>query len=223
MRELRPLLTRYPSLHVAVNVAACDITSGQILKLVEQSLRGSNIHPSQIWLEATERGLLEASARETIVQARQAGHPVAIDDFGTGVRWLILLAGIPVRRLENRQVLYRHHRHRLGHQQRNPAHHQHGAGAAPGSWLPRASRRRHKPISWRTVASITPRAGSIRRPLTASAFIAYCMANVAARADSSPPAPRTKTASRSRAQRPPPPQRCRASVSKGLALVPAGA
>ena len=162
VHDLGSLLAKHPSLHVAINVAAEDITSGRILDMAKQRIPGSGIRPDQVWLEATERGLLEESARQTLAGRVGAPnhYPSTSSRLSDRHRRLrnrlcrpVLFAGVPVRRAEDRQVFHRHHRYRLGHQQRDPTYHQHGTSTAtelgrrrcgdsgPGR-LPHAKRRR---------------------------------------------------------------------------------
>jgi len=85
VREMRQALVNDHDLHIAINLSAQDIRSGRVLPVLAQELEDSGIAPQQIWLEATERGLMDCNAaKSTIDQARAAGHAVAIDDFGTG-------------------------------------------------------------------------------------------------------------------------------------------
>lgn len=85
VREMRQALVNDHDLHIAINLSAQDIRSGRVLPVLALELEDSGIAPQQIWLEATERGLMDCkAAKSTIDQARAAGHAVAIDDFGTG-------------------------------------------------------------------------------------------------------------------------------------------
>ena len=60
-------------------------------------MAGSGILPQQIWLEATERGFLDADrARTMLAAARRAGHSIAIDDFGVGYSSLQYLEQLPL-------------------------------------------------------------------------------------------------------------------------------
>jgi sensor c-di-GMP phosphodiesterase-like protein len=95
--ELRDLLVSEPSLHIAVNLCADDVKTGRVLPVIQRALEHTGIRPQQIWLEATERGFMDiASARTTIVRARELGYRVAIDDFGTGYSSLQYLQGLPL-------------------------------------------------------------------------------------------------------------------------------
>jgi sensor c-di-GMP phosphodiesterase-like protein len=96
-RDLNELLVQYRSVHVTINVCAEDIKSGRILEAVAARIGRTGIENRQIWLEATERGLLDIEeASRTIEEARTRGHKVAIDDFGTGYSSLQYLQNLPL-------------------------------------------------------------------------------------------------------------------------------
>lgn len=95
--DLQFLLEKDRSIHVAINFAAVDIQTGRIPELLRNALAGTRIDPSQIWLEATERGFMDIEpARETMSRARSLGHIVVIDDFGTGFSSLQYLSHLPL-------------------------------------------------------------------------------------------------------------------------------
>lgn len=97
LRDLGPLLVREPGLHVAINLAAKDVSSGRFLPILDAALRRANVQPKQIWLEATERGFVEIdAARNTVNRARESGYLAAIDDFGTGFSSLQHLQHLPL-------------------------------------------------------------------------------------------------------------------------------
>jgi sensor c-di-GMP phosphodiesterase-like protein len=97
IRDLKELLRAQPSFYVSINVAGEDLQTDRFIKKLNASLAGTGIHPSQIRIEATERGMLKAdSARKIIGALRQAGHPVYIDDFGTGYSSLSYLQSFTV-------------------------------------------------------------------------------------------------------------------------------
>ncbi|MGF9564446.1 EAL domain-containing protein [Neorhizobium sp. JUb45] len=96
-RDIGPLLKQHRSLHVAINFCADDFKTGRVLETVGQRLGNSGIANDQIWLEATERGLMDIDeARKTIAEARMRGYAVAIDDFGTGYSSLQYLQSLPL-------------------------------------------------------------------------------------------------------------------------------
>ncbi|MCL1500246.1 EAL domain-containing protein [Xanthomonas nasturtii] len=97
IRELGLTLAADPDLHVAINVSAEDIKSGRVQSVLAQALRGTGVDSGQLWVEATERSLMDIdAARTTITHLRGAGHTVSIDDFGTGYSSLQYLQGLPL-------------------------------------------------------------------------------------------------------------------------------
>ena len=97
VNDMRELLAEDRSAHIAINLAAEDITSGRAMKVIAERMAGSGILPQQIWLEATERGFLDIDrARTMLAAARRAGHSVAIDDFGVGYSSLQYLQQLPL-------------------------------------------------------------------------------------------------------------------------------
>lgn len=97
MQDLGPLLVKERSLHVAINLAAADVSSGRFLPRLKSAMSKADVWPGQIWLEATERGFVQIeSARQTMNQARESGHLAAIDDFGTGFSSLQHLQQLPL-------------------------------------------------------------------------------------------------------------------------------
>ncbi|MFT4055505.1 MAG: EAL domain-containing protein [Novosphingobium sp.] len=95
--DLADMLRRERSVHVAINISATDMQSGRFLPVLTNALAEAGVAPRQVWLEATERGFMDAAAaRETLETARAQGHMVAIDDFGTGYSSLAQLAALPL-------------------------------------------------------------------------------------------------------------------------------
>ena len=70
VREMRAALLNDRDLHIASNLSAQDISSGRVLA---QALQGSGIAPQQIWLEATERGFMDADAARATNHRHGAG------------------------------------------------------------------------------------------------------------------------------------------------------
>jgi sensor c-di-GMP phosphodiesterase-like protein len=97
MRDLGPLLVKERQLHVAINLAARDVSSGRFLPGLEAAARNAGVQQKQIWLEATERGFVDIdAARATVNQARSLGYLAAIDDFGTGFSSLQHVQQLPL-------------------------------------------------------------------------------------------------------------------------------
>ncbi len=71
--------------------------TGRILPVVRKAIEGTGIDTGQIWLEATERGLIDQDfSRTTLGRARHLGFTIAIDDFGTGYSSLSYLQSMPI-------------------------------------------------------------------------------------------------------------------------------
>jgi sensor c-di-GMP phosphodiesterase-like protein len=79
------LLSRYPHFHISINLSSADLQSEGIVPMLREIMGGAGISTGSIFVEATERGFLEADfARGIVHNIRAMGIRVAIDDFGTG-------------------------------------------------------------------------------------------------------------------------------------------
>ncbi|MEC5384598.1 EAL domain-containing protein [Uliginosibacterium sp. H3] len=97
LREMGAALRADQALHIAINLAADDVCSGRALAVITRTVGRHGVNASQIWLEVTERGFVDAdAARATLARSRELGHTTAIDDFGTGYSSLQYLQGLPV-------------------------------------------------------------------------------------------------------------------------------
>lgn len=97
VKDLKRVLSTDRLLHVAINIGAEDVETGRILPVVRKAIEGTGIDACQIWLEATERGLIDQdSSRTTLGRARNLGFTIAIDDFGTGYSSLSYLQSMPI-------------------------------------------------------------------------------------------------------------------------------
>lgn len=84
-REASDLFVSHPDFHIAINLAASDLTSRTIIDLLLGLARKVSGTPRNLIVEVTERSLIDTEAvRELIRELRAAGIHVAIDDFGTG-------------------------------------------------------------------------------------------------------------------------------------------
>ncbi|CEG56906.1 EAL domain-containing protein [Legionella fallonii] len=96
-KEMEDFLRKNPTLHISINVASSDIQSGHILKSLEKKFTSSSIAPNQLWIEITERALVDIDkANKTLNAARAKGHLILIDDFGTGYSGLSYLQKLTV-------------------------------------------------------------------------------------------------------------------------------
>lgn len=95
--EMDHLLRADRDLHISINISPTEMEDGSFLPQLTEAVRKARIEPSQIWLEITERGFMNArAATQAIEKARNAGFVVTIDDFGTGYSSLSLLEGLPL-------------------------------------------------------------------------------------------------------------------------------
>lgn len=95
--EMDHLLRGDRDLHISINIPPKDMESGSFLPLLTDATMKARIAPSQIWLEITERGFMNADAATRAIEAaRLAGFVVTIDDFGTGYSSLSLLEKLPL-------------------------------------------------------------------------------------------------------------------------------
>ncbi|MGD9591269.1 MAG: EAL domain-containing protein [Candidatus Berkiella sp.] len=97
VKDLKHYFIDDRNFHVAINVDVRDFVSGRIFTQLESTLEGTGIERDQIWLEITERGLIDiAASKEKITRARESGYVIVIDDFGTGYSSLSYLRGLPL-------------------------------------------------------------------------------------------------------------------------------
>lgn len=95
MEDMGPLLRNDGQFHISVNIPAADMESGRFLSGLAAAVKKAGISPSQVWLEVTERGFINAAAATSAIEtARTAGYQITIDDFGTGYSSLSLLEGL---------------------------------------------------------------------------------------------------------------------------------
>jgi sensor c-di-GMP phosphodiesterase-like protein len=97
MEEMGSLLRSEERFHVSINIPAGGMESGRFLPRLAAAVSKAGVRPSQVWLEVTERGFINATAAtDAIKAARTAGYQIAIDDFGTGYSSLSLLQELPL-------------------------------------------------------------------------------------------------------------------------------
>ncbi len=85
-------------LFMSVNFTSRDFASDDFVSSVYETISKTDLKPSQIHLEITERILMDQpdNARETLEMCRKAGMSIAIDDFGTGYSSLSYLHYFPI-------------------------------------------------------------------------------------------------------------------------------
>ena len=77
---------------MSLNLAPSELCSGKGRALTQRLLEVTGRDPKLVFIELTERGLLEQNAKERIEELRALGVRIAIDDFGTGYSSLAYLA-----------------------------------------------------------------------------------------------------------------------------------
>jgi len=88
----------YAGLNVAVNISAVQFTDGNLLPMVTNALRDTQLNPELLELEITESAVMHDPAEviRSLHQLSQYGMKLAIDDFGTGYSSLAYLKKFPV-------------------------------------------------------------------------------------------------------------------------------
>ena len=84
--------------HVSVNVSRVQLTSGDFVKQVRDTLRSSKLSPDSLELELSERGVLggDTDILGQLHELKALGVRLAIDDFGTGAAAIAYLKELPV-------------------------------------------------------------------------------------------------------------------------------
>jgi diguanylate cyclase (GGDEF)-like protein len=98
LREACAACSRWPQgVRVAVNLSSIQLTRGDIVKTVTETLRQTNLPAGRLELEITESVLLHdfVAVRAMIERLRRLGVRVALDDFGTGYSSLSYLQSLP--------------------------------------------------------------------------------------------------------------------------------
>ncbi|MCB1531755.1 MAG: EAL domain-containing protein [Alphaproteobacteria bacterium] len=89
-------------LFMSVNFTSRDFAAEGFVDSVYETLSRSDVKPSQLHIEITERMLIDQpeSARDTLQMCRKAGIDISIDDFGTGYSSLSYLQYFPISTLK---------------------------------------------------------------------------------------------------------------------------
>jgi sensor c-di-GMP phosphodiesterase-like protein len=95
--DMGGFLASRPDLRVSINLAPEDLQTRRVLDTLPALLKEHRVAASQLCIEATERGFIDAERARLVIDAfREAGHPVYIDDFGTGYSSLSYLQELNV-------------------------------------------------------------------------------------------------------------------------------
>lgn len=97
LTQMGPTLRQHRDAHVTINLGAQDLESHEVVTLLEALVLREGIMQNQVWLEVTERTVLDIDrAAPTIEALHQLGYIIALDDFGTGYSGLHNLQLLPV-------------------------------------------------------------------------------------------------------------------------------
>jgi sensor c-di-GMP phosphodiesterase-like protein len=97
LEEIRPIIEWKPDFILNINLSPADLTDPRLLLLLDESLNGTPIRPSNIAFELPERATSDRDiAIAAIRRLRQRGHATFIDDFGTGYSNLSYLTELNV-------------------------------------------------------------------------------------------------------------------------------
>ncbi len=97
LEELGPILEHKPDFRLCINLAPADLADPRLLMLLDERLRETQILPSNVVFELTERSISDKDvAVLAIRRLRERGHWVLIDDFGTGYSNLAYLTELNV-------------------------------------------------------------------------------------------------------------------------------
>ena len=90
------------SLLLSVNLSMRELSSGDLVQAVENTLRDTGLEPGRLQLELTESVLVDTvePVRSRIGELRALGVTVCIDDFGTGYSSLGYLHHFPVDKIK---------------------------------------------------------------------------------------------------------------------------
>jgi diguanylate cyclase (GGDEF)-like protein len=83
---------------ISVNVSLCQLIRGDLAHVVREALESTNVAPSLLELELSERGVLRSDAEilRQLRAIRALGVRLAIDDFGTGNSAVAYLKQFPI-------------------------------------------------------------------------------------------------------------------------------
>jgi diguanylate cyclase (GGDEF)-like protein len=89
-------------LSIAINISTREFRSGNIVELVEHSLRKTGCDPKFVEIEVTESMLMAdgISVQRTLERMKSLGVKLSIDDFGTGYSNLGYLLNLPLDNLK---------------------------------------------------------------------------------------------------------------------------
>lgn len=102
-------LMGYPKLCVSVNISMNQFHQPNFVQLIQETLKETKLHPSQLCLEITESVAMKnvTYIMETMDRLKELGVQISIDDFGTGYSSLSYLKKFRVHTLKIDQSFIR--------------------------------------------------------------------------------------------------------------------
>lgn len=97
----------YTSLRVAVNVSAKQLRQENLLSIIQNTLKTTQLDPRFLELEITETAILDESVIHVIKEFKNMGLSLAVDDFGTGYSGLSYLKRFAIDKLKIDQSFIR--------------------------------------------------------------------------------------------------------------------
>jgi len=84
-KDAQNIFADHPDFHLAINLSSSDFSSENTLPLLHGLIEATGARSGNLIVEATERGLMDATAAKAMIRTIRAnGLQIALDDFGTG-------------------------------------------------------------------------------------------------------------------------------------------
>lgn len=98
----------YSPVTVSVNISAKQFFQSNLVEIVEEALRETELNPNYLELEITESITMDVERSiKTLLELQKIGVKVSIDDFGTGYSSLNYLKRLPIDKLKIDQSFIR--------------------------------------------------------------------------------------------------------------------
>jgi diguanylate cyclase (GGDEF)-like protein/PAS domain S-box-containing protein len=92
------LIQGHGPLQVSINLCARELSTVDIVPVIEAALRNHGLSPKNLSVELTEHDILDSKGTglEVIKALRRMGISISLDDFGTGFASMEYLASLPI-------------------------------------------------------------------------------------------------------------------------------
>jgi sensor c-di-GMP phosphodiesterase-like protein len=98
---------RHPQLYFSINVTPGQLARSDFAQRLAEVFRADTLPAAQVFIELTERDIVDAAASQALGHLRDAGWRIALDDFGTGQSSLALLERLRIDRIKIDQSFVR--------------------------------------------------------------------------------------------------------------------